>query len=422
MTAAELDPDVERLNQLVTDNHYQEAYDLSLQLMKAHEGEPEFDFLYGLSALEIGRPNESVFAFERVIAAYPDQMRVKLEMARAFYLLNNYQSSRDLFNEVLATNPTDNVKANIKVFLDLIEQKENNTTGSFSWYVNANAGTDSNINSATDLGVISTPIGNVTLSASGKSISDNFTELGGGVSYSKPFSKNSGLTVTANLSHHDNTSTNDFDLDVLSGDATYSNLLGDARMSYGVRTQRIDLNSSHFQDSNSAIVAMQRAPGNGWLQVLTGAYTMVRYDTSTNANASLRDVNQALVSGTLGRTMGRFNHAVSVYYGDESAVNPAGANNAQQFYGVAFSEQYQLSYTHIPYFRLTFHHSDNKSTDPIFNVERSDRMMSASLGWTWLMKRNITVTSDLTYTSNDSNIQLYGYDRTKFQTGIRYQF
>ncbi len=165
-----------------------------------------------------------------------------------------------------------------------------------------------------------------------------------------------------------------------------------------------------------------RAPGNGWTQALTGAFTQVRYDDGLNKNASLRDVNQFLVSGVLGKAVGSFNHTLSVYYGDESEQKAAGKNNAQQFYGVAFAEQYQMNSSNLPYVRVSLHRSDNKAKDPIFNIEREDNTFSTSLGWIWLWKRNLNVTTDVTYTNNDSNIDLFEYDRVKYQTGLRYQF
>jgi tetratricopeptide (TPR) repeat protein len=425
--AAAQDPAIEQLNQLVAANRYEDAYNVSKEMMKEHEGEPEFDFLFGLSALETGRPNEAVFALERITYSYPDQMRVKLELARAFFQLNNYQASRELFNEVLGTNPTDNVKANIKVFLNQITERENDIAGSFDFFVSANLGSDSNINSATSLGVVAIPgIGNVTLSSNGTSINDNFNELGAGVAYNKPFSKTSGLTLTGNLNRHDNFSSNDFDIDVFAADATYFDINGNIRMSYGLKGQLVNLNGERFQDSSSLLVSMTRSPGDGWTQSLTGAYTLVRYDDGLNKNASLRDVNQALVSGALGKAVGKFNHTVSIYYGDEHAVNSAGENNAQQFYGVAFAEQYQLDSKNVPYFRIAYHHSENKKEDAIFslveNTVRSDNALNASLGWVWLMNTNVNITSDVTYTNNDSNLALYKYDRLKFQTGVRYQF
>lgn len=141
-----------------------------------------------------------------------------------------------------------------------------------------------------------------------------------------------------------------------------------------------------------------------------------------NPDNKLRDVNQLLIAGNLGKGSGRFLHNVSFYYGDEDAQRSAGKNNAQQFYGIAFSEQFQFKPGHISYFRISFHKSENKDTAPVFNVDREDDTFSTSLGWIWQFARNINITTDVTYTDNDSNIDLYAYDRVKYQTGLRYQF
>jgi len=116
------------------------------------------------------------------------------------------------------------------------------------------------------------------------------------------------------------------------------------------------------------------------------------------------------------------NHTVSAYYGDEKAKATLGENNAQQFYGLAFSEQFILKQGHIPYFRISVHKSENKAPAPIFNVTREDDTFSTSLGYIWTAARNINVTTDVTYTENDSNLNLFSYDRVKYQTGLRYQF
>jgi len=336
MAAAALDPAVENLNQLIIENRFSEAYALSKQMMDEFEGDPEFDFLYGVAALESGYPNEAVFAFERLAFTYPNQQRVKLELARAFYQTNNLIASRKLFNEVLASNPTENVRTNIQAFLERIEEKETTIAGSFHWYINTNIGNDSNINSATELGIINTPIGDVELSTDGQSLDDSFMDLGTGLSFLKPLSKTSAISINGNYNLHNNIDTDSFDIGVLSGDVSYVKLINAVRMSYGARAQTVNLDGDKFQQSASLISTMQRNSGNGWSQALTGAYSAVRYDDSINANASLRDINQLLVSGVLGKSVGKFNHTVSVYYGNEQEVKSTGKDNAQTFYGVAF--------------------------------------------------------------------------------------
>lgn len=411
-----------QLDQLVAAGRYDEAYGLSLQLLDAHEGDPEFDFLYGLAALETSRPGEAVFAFERILFSYPDQQRVKLELARAFYMSNNLSASRQLFNEVLASAPSDNVRNNIQAFLDQIDERERNIAGTFSWFLNTNVGTDTNINSATELGVISTPIGDVELSPSGQSIDDNFMDLGGGLNYVKPLSKTSALSVGGNFNLHNNVDTDAFDIGVLALDASYAHLVNSLRLSYGARAQRVALDGEEFQRSTSAIFTAQRTGNNGWSQAFTGAFTQVRFNDDINPNASLRDVDQWLISGVLGKSSGRFNHSLSAYYGDESAVDSTGKDNAQAFYGIAFSEQFQFRPNHIPYFRISMHFSENQARHVFFGRVREDETFSTSLGWIWRAMDNMNVTTDLTWIDNDSTLDLFAYDRLKFQTGLRYQF
>jgi len=420
--SAATDPLVENLDQMVTAGRYAEAYELSMQNMAAYEGDPEFDFLFGLAAMETGRPHEAVFAFERIVFIYPDEQRVKLELGRALFMVNNLTASRQMFEEVLATNPEENVRTNIQAFLALIDEREQTIAGSFNWFVSSGIGRDSNINSATELGVISTPIGDIELSPNGQGIEDNYFDLGTGMAYIKPLSKTSALNFGASYSNHNNIDTDAFDIGVLSGDASYSHVNDNLRFSYGARAQRVDLDGENFQNSASLITTVQRSPGDGWTQSLTGAYTAVRYDDGFNQNASLRDVNQFIVSGVIGKAVGSFFHSMSVYYGDEQAVETLGKNNAQQFYGVAFAEQIQMGTNHVPYFRISLHQSDNKAPDPIFNIEREDKTFSTSLGWIWRPTNQINLTTDVTYTTNDSNLELFEYDRVKYQTGLRYQF
>lgn len=258
LAADESDDVIEQMNLLIAQGQFQQAYTIGQTNLFELEGEAEFDFLYGLAALETGRPNEAVFAFERIAYVYPGQQRVKLELARAYFLSNNLTAAALLFNEVLATNPAPNVSSNITAFLELIEQRENAVNSTFTWYVNSNIGSDSNINSATELGIINTPIGDVELSAGGQSIDDEFMDLGGGFNYHYPFDKNSSAFIRGNLNQHNNFSTSAFDLDVLAGEAGYAVIRENVRLSLSGRVQRVDLDDQEFQSSTSMLGTWQK--------------------------------------------------------------------------------------------------------------------------------------------------------------------
>ena len=65
---------IEEMDSLVSAGNYQAAYDLGTQNLAEWEGDSQFDFLYGLAALESGNANEAVFALERVAATTTDNL------------------------------------------------------------------------------------------------------------------------------------------------------------------------------------------------------------------------------------------------------------------------------------------------------------------------------------------------------------
>ena len=419
-TEAEL---VSQMNALIEVGRYQDAYILGQTGLFDYEGEPNFDFAYGLAALESGRPDEAVFAFERIAFNNTNQQRVRLELARAYFLSQNYAAAETLFTEALADNPTANVRANVEAFLQLIDQAQSATDNVFSFSASIDTGTDSNINSATELGVIDTPIGDVTLSAGGQEIDDSFTNYTANVGFVRPIDNNRNITLQANYNHKNNHITDQFDLTVGSGQVAYNwGLNSNIRYSHALRLQMVKLDTEKFQSSPTFLNSLQRIGSDGWSQSLTGAYTMVRYATGQNANANLRNINQVLVSGVLTKSSNRNQISASLFLGDDNIQNAIARNNETQFVGFALSDQFLLRPGHLLYGRMSVQINDHGGPDPIFNITRTNSTSSASFGWIWQLLPNLVLTTDYTYIDNESNIDLYSYDRNRFQTGLRLQF
>lgn len=359
-TEAEL---VSQMNALIEVGRYQDAYILGQTGLFDYEGEPNFDFAYGLAALESGRPDEAVFAFERIAFNNTNQQRVRLELARAYFLSQNYAAAETLFTEALADNPTANVRANVEAFLQLIDQAQSATDNVFSFSASIDTGTDSNINSATELGVIDTPIGDVTLSAGGQEIDDSFTNYTANVGFVRPIDNNRNITLQANYNHKNNHITDQFDLTVGSGQVAYNwGLNSNIRYSHALRLQMVKLDTEKFQSS------------------------------------------------------------ASLFLGDDNIQNAIARNNETQFVGFALSDQFLLRPGHLLYGRMSVQINDHGGPDPIFNITRTNSTSSASFGWIWQLLPNLVLTTDYTYIDNESNIDLYSYDRNRFQTGLRLQF
>ena len=66
---------------------------------------PEADLWCGVAAVDVGRPGEGVLAIERYVLRNPDDVRGRLELARAYFYAGDDVSSRREFEAVRAIDP-----------------------------------------------------------------------------------------------------------------------------------------------------------------------------------------------------------------------------------------------------------------------------------------------------------------------------
>ena len=115
--------------ELVRNGHYPEALELLRTQSKTQPEETNTLFLLGLSAMESALAtsdgenvreallDEAIQAFRTILIDQPGLIRVRLELARAFYHKGEDRLSRKEFERVLAGKPPAAVVANVQRFL-----------------------------------------------------------------------------------------------------------------------------------------------------------------------------------------------------------------------------------------------------------------------------------------------------------------
>lgn len=416
-----------QLNVLIDAERYADAYALAISDLEAWEGDTDFDFLYGIAAIESGNANESVYAFERVANTATRNVirqRARLELARAHLLTNNLAASETLFNEVLASNPPENVQDNIRAFLDLIDERRRTRKATFSFAVAPVFGHDDNINSATSNGLIDTPlIGEITLNSEGLKTADDFMDLTVNLAYTKPFSRDRSLALTLVANRHDNQSTDQFDIDYGLGDLSYGYGNNQHRFRHSLQLQSVYLDGARFQDTYRVNNSWQRAGNNGWYQGLSAALSTTRnVNTPESPLSDLKDTNQLLVSGSLTKLTAKFTNTFTLFYAKDDALAAQGEHNGRDYYGLSHSVLWRLNGSHTPYTRLSYQSTGYDAAHPIFfNDVRDDGNISATLGWTWQYSRQLSVNTEMSYNEASSNISLFEYTRFKYQLGLQFQ-
>lgn len=428
--AAENPAPMVEMDRLINAGDFDQALQLGEANLTQWEGEDsDFDFLYGLAALEAGRPNDAVFALERVSVSSSSAVlrsRARLELARVYFVTNNLTASENLFNQVLTSNPPANVRQNIEAFLQLIETRRNAREATWRWSLSSIVGSDDNINSATNNGLIDTPlVGQIELNQDGRQTEDNFSNTTAGLTFSYPLTRDSSVDVSANLSHADNFDTDAFDIDSIRTSVSYNWGNDKNRFRHGLSASKVILDQNSFQDSLAFTSSWQRDAGNGWFQSVSATYSQIRFDTDNGGpSAALRDIDQILITGGLTKIAGALTHSLNIYHAIEDPENPnGGKHNGRSFSGAAYSVLYSFNSIHTPYVRASIQDVEHDSEHPVFfRTIRSDETSSLTAGWLWQIRRQISITAEASYTDNASDIVLFDFSRFRYQAGIRLNF
>nr|WP_321399722.1 tetratricopeptide repeat protein [uncultured Desulfobacter sp.] len=140
---------------------FRQAYQMLFDLSERYPDDPELNFYLGRSAFESGHFEMAIMVFERILIFSPGHDRIKLELARAFYAIGDNNSARRYCREVLAGDPPETVKENIKAFMARIDKSEQ--THFFHGSVTAGLDWNNNVWSSPSSQTIDTAIGDVTL-------------------------------------------------------------------------------------------------------------------------------------------------------------------------------------------------------------------------------------------------------------------
>ena len=81
------DPVLNEALALIKSREYKSAYKMLEPLESERAGDVDFDYLFGVSAIDSGNVTRGVFALERVLAIQPNHAQARAEIARAYFQL-----------------------------------------------------------------------------------------------------------------------------------------------------------------------------------------------------------------------------------------------------------------------------------------------------------------------------------------------
>lgn len=403
------------------------AYELLSPLEFDRAGDPEFDYLLGIAALESGQPDLATLALERVLIVAPADVAARMDIARAYFQLGDMTRARSEFNVALQQNTDPASRATIHRYLSRIDAggivKPTRVTG----YIQGGLGRNSNANNATSQPDIVIPFaGNVvaTLDPTNVKTSANYYDAAAGVNAVHDLDKDWGVYGGADLSQRGYSKFSNFDARYLSAHAGV--LLGkdEHHFRIGLNVGRYDLGRVRNRD-NTGLDAEWRYMIDASNQMNIYAQTMsYRY---ANPTMQLNDFNQQLAGVAWQHAYDDSGSAVSLslYHGREGEaskiINPttltAGrSDGAKLFNGVRIGAQ--MAYADDLMLSLSGGGlaGSYSRTNPYFLVQRYDKQADMTLAADWHYAQLWTLRPQLSYVYNKSNIVIYRFNR--FDAGV----
>lgn len=394
------------------------------------EGTQNLDkyFEYAQMATAFGEHNEAVNAYSYMLAKDSSLDRVRLELGLVYVRMGKLKESKQLFEEVLAKNPPDEVKANIGKVMEIVDKGLRPDV--FSGSVSTGYNIDTNANSAASSGQTTFVDTSIPLSAGSTASRDGHFYASASLTHLHKFDidndfykLNYETTGTVYRTHQDTETS--LDIGLLSLKTGPAMEFPDLKTKVGVNAtgSMIELDGNRYMKTRSWGSDVTYALMDNLL--LNGAYsyeyrkfinTLVATtytDRSGNANQQVLGITYALTPIDI------FNTSVTWRY--ENAENDIYGTTQASITG---------SYTRVLPWDLTlntlagYKKTNYHQPDPLVSATtlRHDRERNMTLTLAKKLPHNMSATTSYQYKNAESNIQNYKYNNNRYSLGLSWAF
>jgi len=406
---------------LIEKQRPKEAYELGMQHPELL-GDPLFDYVFGVAAVDSGRISLGVLALERVLLENPGDDLARLELARAYFALGEYQRAREEFTTVKNNHPPTSVVNTVNLYLAEIKRKEGLYKTRYRAFGELGGGYNSNVNVATSVDSIYLPsIGSLSLSPDirPKSSPFGYGALGGGITL--PIDTNVWGFLDVNASTQKYSQTDGYNL--AGANATTGLKFLDGANEYKLSAFGSVAKIDQTPVPNAAGGAIEYVRQLPETQSLLAVLSSVKLAYPTDYSAYNSTLNVATLGYRKGFPAAKWQPVVEV------TANLGQQNNTSNRPDLGrniLGANVQLSFLPTEAFGVSVGAGYTKSnyggSDFLFESSRADNLYSANAVLQYKLSKELSARAEFTYYSNQSNFDLYGYNQWTGALKLRYSY
>jgi outer membrane protein len=399
----------------------EEAWALLAPLEREYAGRPDYDYLLGLAALESGRPNRATFVLERVITVNPGHLAARLEMARAYFALNDFERAEREFSLIVQSSPPAEIRDLSHAYLDRMRPGARRTRTGLSGYAEVAFGYDTNVSAAARTSSIFVPALGVELTPDPafQRQPDEFIALAAGLEYAHPLAPGLGIIAGADVLQRWHADAQTFDWRSVDVYALLKQRLDERHdMQYSLRHEDYRLDDRPYREMQSLGAQWSRIASARTRIALGAQGHRIRYRALEVQEASSDLVAVNASASYLLHPASHTSAFGGLYAGYDNAV--AGRTDGdRRILGWSLGLQRRLLPRVDGFARVSLLDSDYKTLNPSFELRRHDRQLDGVLGADWQFARGWVLRGQVVRTDNRSNVPLNDYERTESSIALQ---
>ncbi len=390
-------------------------------ILLAHEGrfagDGRYDALLGRALLANDQPQRASLVLERVTLVDPQAAGARLDLAIAYFRMGARVQSRAQLLSLRKLNPPPGAAQTIEQYLVALDAEATRPaapTTSYGLYVDISAGHDSNANSATG---VQQYLG-FDLAENSQATSTPFLEATAGAGLERELTRGLQFDAVARLAYRSNPDARFVDATTVQVDMGLRRRLGAFDLRGGIDGFALTADAASDSQGGGLMLGARRQLTARLHALMDTRLGLVRYENALQ----VRDVNQWLASGGVAYRLGEAGAVLQVaaLLGADSAVEDDSPYD-RSLTGLRFALVQPLAW----HMRLRLGASVLKSDyDAVFfasalQAPREDRLTQLRAGVSRGVWQHYELSANVAFASNDSNVDIFAYDRLELKIGLR---
>lgn len=370
----------------------------------------EESFLLALEEIEQGSPRKAIERLEAILSEHPHLLRVRLELARAYFLIQDDEKAQYHFSYVLGAEALPlGVQNSVNTFLNHIQARKK-WSADFSFALLP----QTNVGQASDVEVIR--IFGLPFRVDARERSGVGAEIAGGLAWQPTLQGDwrGRVAVSSRIRHYENDEWND---DILGSDVGVLRLFDGGSIGAGIRVQRRWFGGDEYLFRRGLWGSFQQIFFRRNRLDINIEIADLNYDTNDNADGWSVSLTPEITHGFSASTQFRFNSSIALTFAREDT-------ESNRLLGTGGGVTHAFAGGFVVAADIGLQQQRRRDRHPLFRKIRKDLYYFGRIRF---LHREFSFSGfapyvEYRYEKNNSNIDFFGYDNHLGNLGVTRRF